>query len=206
MRKHRVQFSSWETVSSHKAKGHQVLGCQWVFKYKTDKHSREQKCKARLVVSGNQQKHHDILTRTTTLAITFLRVLLALTVKFNQETIQFVAVNAFVYAGLDKTVFIRMPPGYGENGKILRLNKALYGLRRSPLLWQEKLMKELKKLGFEEIPQEPCVVQRNRIIGFFYVDDVVFAYKIDQNDEIDRVVESFQRALTIKKVGELKWF
>ena len=46
MHEHCVQFRSWETVSSHEAKGHQVLGCQWVFRYKTDKHGRLQKCKA----------------------------------------------------------------------------------------------------------------------------------------------------------------
>ena len=87
MRKHRVQFRSWDTVSSHEAKGHQVLGCQWVFRYKTDKHGRLQKCKTRLLVCGNQQKHHGLPTRATTLAITSLRMLLALTAKFDLETI-----------------------------------------------------------------------------------------------------------------------
>ncbi len=33
-------------------------------------------------------------------------------------------------------------------GKVLKLNRALYGLRRSPLLWQQKLADEMKKLGF----------------------------------------------------------
>ena len=137
----------------------------------TDKHGRLQKCKARLVVCGNQQKHHDLPTRTTTLAITSLRVLLAVAAKFDLETLQLDAVNAFVHADLDETLFMRMPPGYGENGKVLRLNKALYGLRRSSLLWQQKLTKEMERLGFKTIPQEPCVVQKDGIIGFFYVDD-----------------------------------
>ena len=176
MREHRVQFRSWETVSSHKVKGHQVLGCQWVFKYKTDKHDCLQKCKARLVICGNQQKHHGLPTRPTTLAITSLCVLLALTAKFDLKTIQLDAVNAYVHANLDETVFMRIPPGYGKN-------------------------------GFKEIPQEQCVVLRNGIIAFFYLDDIVFAYKKNpRKDEVDRVVDSLQRTLTIKKVGELKWF
>lgn len=172
MREHRVQFRSWETVTYREAKGHQVLGCQWVFKYTTDKHGRLQKCKARVVVCGNQQKHHDLPTRATTLAITSLRILLAIAAKFDLETLQLDAVNAFVHADMDETVFLRMPPGYSENGKVLRLNKALYGLRRSPLQWQQKLTREMTKLGFKEIPQEPCVVQKDGIIGFFYVDDI----------------------------------
>ncbi len=87
-----------------------------------------------------------------------MRVLLALVAIFDLETLQLDDVTAFVHSDLDETVFMRMPPGYGELGKVLKLNRALYGLRRSTLLWQQKLTEETKKLGFEEIPQEPCVV------------------------------------------------
>ena len=88
----------------------------------------------------------------------------------------------------------------------MKLNKALYGLRRSSLLWQQKLTKEMKKLGFEEIPQEPCVVQKDGIICFFYIDDIVFTCKKDRADEVKKIVESLSETLTIKIVGELKWF
>ena len=37
MQKHQKQFKSWKKVSHQEAKEHQVLGCHWVFKYKTDK-------------------------------------------------------------------------------------------------------------------------------------------------------------------------
>ena len=177
LHQHREQFKSWDVVSSKEATGHQVLRCQWVFKYKTDKHNRLQKCKSKLVVCGNQQRQHDLPTRATTLAATSLQVLLALTAKFDLETLQLDAVNAFVHAELlDETVFMRMPPGYAEQEKVLKLNKALYGLRQSPLLWQQKLTNEMKKLGYAEISQEPCIVQKNGVICFFYIDDIVFAY------------------------------
>ena len=64
----------------------------------------------------------------------------------------------------------------------------------------------MKKLGFEEILQEPCVVQKNGIICFFYVDDIVFAFKKDQRDEVERTVASLSKALTIERKEELKWF
>ena len=41
---------------------------------------------------------------------------------------QFNTVNAFVYKNLDKIVFIQMFFIYDKNGKVLCLNKALYGL------------------------------------------------------------------------------
>ena len=207
LRQHREQFKSWDVVSSKETTGHQVLGCQWMFKYKTDKHNRLQKCKSRLVVCGNQQRQHDLPTRATTLAATFLRVLLALTAKFDLEILQLNAVNAFIHAELlDETVFMRMPPGYAEQGKVLKLNKALYGLRCSPLLWQQKLTNEMKKLGYTEIPQEPCIVQRNGVICFFYVDDIVFAYWKDQSKEVKRTIASLSESLTLEDKGKLKWF
>ncbi len=206
IQQHRKQFKSWEWVSNANPKGHQVLEGHWVFKYKTDKHDRLQKCKARLVVFGNQQKRHDLPTRATTLAITFLCILLSLVAKFDLETVQLDAVNAFVHADLDETVFIRILPGYGVQGEILKLNGTLYGLRRFFLLWQQKLTDEMKELSFVEIPQEPFMVQKNSIICFFHMGNILFVYKKDQGDEVERTVALLSKALTIKRKKELKWF
>jgi hypothetical protein len=59
---------SWQVVERRQAKEHQILSSMWVFIYKTDKHGFLVKCKARLVVCGNQQKLGDLPTRATTLA------------------------------------------------------------------------------------------------------------------------------------------
>ena len=108
--------------------------------------------KACLVVRGDQQPECDMPTRATTLALASLRVILAIIAKFDLETYQLDAVNAFVHADIDEIVYMRLPPGYTEPGKVLRLNKALYGLRRSPLLWQQKITSALSELGFKELP------------------------------------------------------
>jgi Reverse transcriptase (RNA-dependent DNA polymerase)/GAG-pre-integrase domain len=149
------KMESFEEVDRYKAKGHQVLGCMWVFVYKTDKHGFLQKCKARIVVWGHQQAQNGLPTRATTLASTTFRTLMAITAKFDLETQQMDAVNAFVHCDLDETVFMKCPPGFEKPNKVLRLRKALYGLRRSPLLWQKELTKTLTGLGFRAVPQEP---------------------------------------------------
>lgn len=84
--------------------------------------------------------------------------MLLLIAKFDLEILQLDIVNIFVYVDLNKTVFRRMPSGYGKKGKVLKLNKALYGLRQSLFLWQQKLTDEMKKLGFKNFFQELCVM------------------------------------------------
>jgi hypothetical protein len=81
IKEHVNLFKSWTEVEKLEVKGQQILGCMWVFVYKTDKHRRITKCKARLVVCGNQQRECDLPTRATTLATTSLRVLLATVAK-----------------------------------------------------------------------------------------------------------------------------
>ncbi len=81
--------------------------------------------------------------------MSFLRIFLTLIAQFNLEKLQLDVINAFVYLDLDETVFMRRATGYGEQSKVLKLNRALYGLRQFSLPWQEKFTDEMKKLGFE---------------------------------------------------------
>src|SRR6266436_2469008 len=199
-------FKSWTEVPKSEAKGSQILGCQWVYVYKTDKHRRITKCKARIVVCGNQQKECDLPTRATTLATTSLRVLLTTVVKFDLETLQLDALNAFIHAEINETVYMRMPPGFGKLNKVVQLNKALYGLRRFPILWQTKFTGVLQNMGFTEIPQEPCVMRRGGIICFFYMDDIVFAYRKKDTGAITEAVTEMGNHFKLNTIGELKWF
>lgn len=105
-----------------------------MFKYKTNKHGNLQKYIVGLVSCDNEQQNHKLPTRVTTLAIKSLRILLSIIAKFHLETLQFDAVNAFVHANLNKTVFMRMPLGYMQSGKVLKFNKALHDLYQSLLL------------------------------------------------------------------------
>src|SRR5579871_6593763 len=172
-------MKSYEEMDRRYAKGQQILSSMWVFVYKTDKHGYLQKCKARLVVCGNQQAKGDLPTRATTLASTAFR---SPDIDGNHGEIRpgdnpMDAINAFVHCDLDEVVYMNMPPGFTKQGKVLRLRKALYGLRRSPLLWQMNLTNSLKELGFKAVPQEPCVMLNGSIVVFFYVDDIVFCYR-----------------------------
>ena len=73
-------------------------------------------------------------TYAATLAGRSFRTLIAIAARFDLGLLQYDAVNAFVNARLEEDMSMKMPPGHRRNGTILKLNKALYGLRRSPLL------------------------------------------------------------------------
>jgi len=157
-------------------------------------------------VCGNQQARGDLPIRATTLASTAFRTLIAITAKFDLETVQMDAVNAFVHCDLDEVVYMKMPPGYMKQGKVLRLRKALYGLRRSPLLWQTNLTSSLRSLGFKEVPQEPCVMLNGGIVVFFYVDDIVFCYRKHEEERTRALIRELQKTYTMNILGELRWF
>ena len=200
------QMSSWKEIPRASAGDAQVLNCMWVYVYKYDKHGYLQKCKARLVVRGDQEAKNEEETYAATLAGRSLRTLIALAAKHDLELIQFDATNAFVNASLDKDVYMIQAPGHRKPGLILKLQKALYGLRKSPLLWYREFTKTLRELGFTPVPHEPCCYTCNGVIIFFYVDDFIFAYH--RRDEIHarKLVNRLKNRYQLTGGGELQWF
>ena len=201
--------NSWSPVSANdpRSKRQQVLGCMWLYIYKFDKHGRLARCKARLVIRGDQQaKRSSQETYAATLAARSFRTFMAIAARFDLEMVQYDVLNAFVNVELDEEVFMHMPPGYRENGKVLRLNKALFGLRRSPILWQKKLTTALVSLGFTPVPHEPCCLTLEGILVFFYVDDIVFAYRRDREDEARRLIKGLDSQYKLSGGENLQWF
>ena len=182
---------------------------------------------------------------------------MAIVAKFDLETIQLNAVNAFVHCHLDEIVYMRPPPYYifheGNNtdgsrrtpstmpsvtpnsrralgvrvsnstdqenkisrsgcvtkahtNRILRLNKALYGLRRSPYLWQKDLTTTFLTLQYSPIPQEQCIVIKDRVIVFYFVDDMIIYFKATDRPQAMKLIDNLMKRYTMKILGELEWF
>jgi hypothetical protein len=51
----------------------------------------------------------------------------------------------------------------GKKALYLHLQKALYGMMKSALLFCRRLISELKEMGFEVNPYNPCIV--NKIVN-----------------------------------------
>ena len=204
-----AQMQTWSEVakSDPMMKDHQILDCMWVYVYKFNKHGRLEKCKARLVVRGDQQAKSMVgNTYAATLAARSFRIFMAIAARFDLELMQYDAVNAFVHAKLDEKICMKMPHGYKKPGVILKLNRALYGLRRSPILWQRTFHSALVDIGFKPVPHEHCCLTHNGILIFFYVDDIVIAFRKNDESVVHRLLSKLKKRFNISGESELQWF
>jgi hypothetical protein len=98
------QMRSWSEIplKSIKLTGQQILDCMWVYTYKLDKHHRLLKCKARLVVRGDQQWNITLQdTYAATLASRSFRMMMAIAAHYDMELKQHDVTNAFVHATMN---------------------------------------------------------------------------------------------------------
>lgn len=199
-----------------------AIGLTWVWKYKTDQSGYVTKFKARLCVRGDQQLPTQQETYAATLAARTFRTLMAICAEFDMDTYQLDAVNAFTNAPLDEEVYVRAPAGWsavtGEDPTpqgqphIFRLRRALYGLRRSPLLWLQLLSDAMKTAGLTPITEDPCVFiapedsPLRGIIVFFYVDDIIIMSLKQQAQAAASLIQLLQQQFSLHVLGPVKWF
>jgi hypothetical protein len=110
---------------------------KWVFKLKKDEAGVVIKCKARLVEhSFVQQDGIDYNDMFAPVVHTESVRLLALAAQEGWRVHHMDVKSAFLNGDLKEEVYVRQPPSYavaGEEGKVYRLRKALYGLRQAKL-------------------------------------------------------------------------
>jgi hypothetical protein len=106
--------------------------------------------------------------------------------------------SAFLNADLKEEVYVHQPPGSAipdKEGKVLRLRKALYGLRQAPRVWNAKLDSTLKGMGFGQSLHESAIYRRgnggNALLVGVYVDDLVIT------DTKDAEVTAFKEEMNV---------
>ena len=188
-----------------------AIPTKWVFTYKEDADGYITKFKARLCVRGDLQlgvHKRDIYAITATFR-TF-RLLMALVAAFDLEVIHLDAVNAFVNTNIDEEVHITMPEGYKEGRKdmVLKLRKALYGLRKSPKLWFIEISATLRRLGLIPVPDELClfVHPTKPILIFFYVNDILFMATKPHLTDLEELATNLANTYEIRRMKEFNQF
>jgi len=141
------------------------------------------KDKARLVVLGNLewetlQDYFSPTAHTKT-----LNLLLALAVEHNFILYGLDIYGAFITAEIDEPVYISLPKGLPTKhgaGRIWRLKKTLYGLKRSPRAFFDSLSTHLLSEGYSRSSNDPCLFFKRTsptevIVFCIHVDDFAIA-------------------------------
>ena len=125
---------------------------------------------------------------------------------FDLEAHQYNAVSTFTNSVLDEIIYCDCPEGFEHAGLCILLLRALYGLRRSPLLWLKEFSKTLKELSLTEVPGEPCLYANDWLVVFFYVDDIVALCRPDDLSKLHVFEATLMERYEIRNLGELSWF
>jgi hypothetical protein len=148
---------TWSLVNL--PRGQKAIGLKWVFKLKHDEHGDIVKHKARLVAKGYVQRQgvdfEEVFASVARMES--VRVLLILAAHNNWPVHHMDVKSAFLNGDLGEEVYVSQPPGFiksGEEKKVYRLHKALYGLRQAPRAWNSKLDAVLYDLGFTKCKTE----------------------------------------------------
>jgi Reverse transcriptase (RNA-dependent DNA polymerase) len=93
--------------------------------------------------------------------------------------------TAFFYGDLDEEVYMKLPPGFGQEGKDDAV-LSIYGLVLAAFEWNKKATKILKTLGFVPCLSDPCLFIQPTLMVYIiiYVDDCLFVGKSDAIQDI----------------------
>jgi hypothetical protein len=194
--------------------GHRAIGLKWVFKVKKDPEGNVIKHKARLVAKGYAQREgvdfEEVFAPVA--RIETVRLLIALAARSGWKVHHMDVKSAFLNGDLSEEVYVQQPPGFvvkNGSGKVLKLRKALYGLRQAPRAWNARLDKELLKLGFVRNPLEHAVYKRSDQNGNFlvvgvYVDDLIITGP--SQDSIAVFKRQMMKSFNMSDLGLLTYY
>ena len=148
------KVGTWEVVSL--PPGHTAIPCNEVVRVKRGPDGEVQSYRVRIVASGHKQIEGVNYTETFSATVKMPTVCVILANAAHQDwEIEHVDVkSAYLNAPLNEEIYMRPPRGMlkpGQEGKVLKLLKGLYGLKQAGRGWLLEMLKVLiNKMGFNQ--------------------------------------------------------
>ncbi|GJX33121.1 retrotransposon protein, putative, ty1-copia subclass [Tanacetum coccineum] len=107
-------------------------------------------------------------------------ILIAITAFYDYEIWQMDVKTAFLNGYLNEDIYMVQPKGFVDPNhprKVCKLQRSIYGLKQASRSWNKRFDEEIKRFGFAQNLDEPCVYQKasgsNVTFLILYVDDII---------------------------------
>jgi hypothetical protein len=183
-----------------------TVKCRWVLVRKADGRK-----KARLVAKGFTQvygiDYEDTFAPVARFETVWILLALAALEDWDIEALD--VKTAYLYGSLDEEIYMDQPEGYikkGQERKVCRLLKSLYGLKQLALQWNKEIHKALVNLGFTRTHLDAGVyfkfIGADITVIVIYIDDVLL---MGSNKKmLKKNKEDFMKVFETRDLGEAK--
>ncbi len=127
-------------------------------------------------------------------------------IAFHLKTRQLNVVNAFVNAHNDELVYSQMFDDYRLDDKCYKIIRALYDQRKSFLLWLKILIVKCLELRLKLIYKKSCWFTADDVIMFFYVNDIMFAYRTNRKQIAESYITRLKSMFEMRDMKSIKFF
>nr|GEX19629.1 putative retrotransposon protein [Tanacetum cinerariifolium] len=168
--------------------------------------------KARLVAKGyTQTLGIDYEETFSPVAdIRAIRILIAISTYYDYEIWKMDVKTAFLNGHLNEEVYIEQPEGFVNlkyPNRVCKLKRSIYGLKQASRKWNKRFDDEIKKFGFSQKRDEPCLYLKasgsNITFLILYVDDILI---MGNNIPVLQSVKSYLgRCFPMKDLSEVAY-
>ncbi|KAK0591710.1 hypothetical protein LWI29_006734 [Acer saccharum] len=111
-----------------------------------------------------------------------IRLMISLVAENKWKIYQMDIKSAFLNRYLEEEVYLEQPFGYvvkDQEDKVLKLKKALYGLKKAPRAWNSRIDKYFQQNGYVKYPHKHALYSKTNkngdiLLVCLYVDDLIF--------------------------------